>query len=175
MNMNRNFGHLNEWMPSSYLHREMKLNEDSIRQMVKQEFYSLISPFQKYQQSIAKISKKLKNEISNNKLKINDIEYKLNYNKPFFSIKSSSSDDNNFLKKDEFEIKMKEINKFLSEINIQKNNIVPELNSSLKNIKFNSDEISSLKYNYNYIVSQIEHLKKDLNEIKISKDSISKK
>ena len=98
LNINRNKGHSKERIPSNF-QRDIKPNEDYIRQIVKQEFYSLISPFQQYQHKIAKISKQLKSEVNNNKLKINEIEYKLSF--PNLSVKSSSlsDNDNNTLKK----------------------------------------------------------------------------
>ena len=161
INRNRNKGHSKERISSNF-QRDIKPNEDYIRQIVKQEFYSLISPFQQYQHEIAKISKQLRSEVNNNKLKINEIEYKLSF--PNLSVKSSSlsDNDNNTLKKNEFDFKKNEIK------------MDPELYSSLSKIKFNCEDINKLKYDNDYIKSQIEALKKDLNKILISNNSISK-
>lgn len=172
INLNRNFGNLDERLPE-YFQRDMMPNEDYIKQIVKLEFYSLISPFQQYQQKIAELSKNLKNKIKDNNQKIKDIENKLYFLKsPNSSLKNSFSDNDNFLKKNEFEFKMKEIKEdIMRELNNPNNNKNQNLDFSLSKIQSIGNEVNELKYNYDYIKSQIEFLMKGSN---INYNSISK-
>jgi len=152
----------------------MRPNDDHIRHMIKSEFIKL------FQHEMVKISNNFKKDIYNNKSKIADIEYKLSfiqplkepineYNKNIYNEKSNMIDTDNFLKKDEFELKMKQIKvDILGEINNSNNKMMnQELNFSLKN----ESEINKLKQKHNNIELQINTMKEDLNKILISNNS----
>jgi hypothetical protein len=72
-------------------------------------------------------------------------------------------DNDNFLKKDEFELKMKQIKSdILEEIdNSNKNVMNQEINFSLNNER----EINKLKQNYDSVILQVNAMKENLNNI----------
>ena len=141
--------------PSSYPIEDMRSNENHIRHIVKNEFIKL------FQHEMEKISKNLGKNINNNKLKIANIEYKLSLiqnfkesindiKKNIYNEKNNLIDNDKFLKKDEFELKMKQI----------KVDILEEIRKTdYKN------EINKLKYIYDNIILKIKTMKEDLNKI----------
>jgi len=167
-----------ENIPRKYPIEDITSNENHIRHIIKSEFIKL------FQKEMEIISNSLGKDIYSNKQKIAEIEYKLSFNQPLkesnnnmnniYNEKRNMINNDNFVKKDEFEIKMKQIKAdILGEINNSDNNMNKELNISLNKIKLNENEIKNLKYNYVCIVSQINAMKKDLD--KISKNLITSK
>lgn len=175
LNRNKGFSkdrfipNIKENIPRKYPKEDITSNENHIKNIVKSEFIKL------FQKEMEKISNSLGKDIYSNKQKIAEIEYKLSFQtlkesnnnrNNIYNEKRNMIDNVNFVKKDEFELKMKQIKAdILGEINNSDNNMNKELNISLNKIKLNENEIKNLKYNYVFIVSQINAMKKDLDKI----------
>ena len=176
-NNNRNKNFIKEEIQRLYPIENMKPNDDHFRHIVKNEFIKM------FNHEMEKISKTLGMEINNNKLKIANIEKKLLFIQSFiesindskkntYNEKSNMIDKDNFLKKDEFELKMNQIKvDILGEIkNSNKNMMNQQMNFSLNN----QSEINNLKQNYENIESQINTMKEHLNKILIQSSNLNK-
>ena len=176
-NNNRNKNFIKEEIQRLYPIENMKPNDDHFRHIVKNEFIKM------FNHEMEKISKTLGMEINNNKLKIANIEKKLLFIQSFiesindskkntYNEKSNMIDKDNFLKKDEFELKMNQIKvDILGEIkNSNKNMMNQQMNFSLNN----QSEINNLKQNYENIESQINTMKEHLNKILIQNSNLNK-
>ena len=162
-------------------------NRNYIRDIVKSELGSFFSLYEQNLQEINNLkiitnkieedSKALKKEITDNKIKISEIEYNLkctikdSIKESYNMLQNNMIDVNNFVNKNEFELKVKEIKKNILEHNQNiKNKISQDLDSTLNKIKNNIQEVNNLKLKYENIEYQLNLFKKDLNEIKIDKE-----
>lgn len=167
-------------------------NRNYIRDIVQSELRSYFSSYDQNLQEINNLkiitnkieedSKALKKEITDNKIKISEIEYNLkctikdSIKESYNMFQNSVIDVNNFVNKNEFELKVKEIKKNILEQNENiKNKINQDLDSTLNKIKNNIQEVNDIKTKFENIEYQIKLMKKDLNKIKIDKEILNNK
>lgn len=165
-------------------------NRNYIRDIVQSELRSFFSSYEQDLEEIKNLktitnkivenSKALEKEITDNKIKISEIEYNLkctikdSIKESYNIFQNSLIDVNNFVNKDEFELKVKEIKKNILEQNENiKNKINQDLDSTLNKIKNYIQEINSLKLKYESIEYQFNLFKNDLNKIKINKEILN--
>jgi len=167
-------------------------NRNYIRDIVQSELRSYFSSYDQNLQEINNLkiitnkieedSKALKKEITDNKIKISEIEYNLkctikdSIKESYNMFQNSVIDVNNFVNKNEFELKVKEIKKNILEQNENiKNKINQDLDSTLNKIKNNIQEVNDIKTKFENIEYQIKLMKNDLNKIKIDKEILNNK